>query len=273
MYVRTWPLVQIHCYVHTYYLCSRSWFISYSMYIRTCYAHCVYRKPTLAEQTLAMVSLVIIGMYMYPLNVSNFYCVILYTRTKYVMFLLKSPAAGWQCWGGKELFKAVTLVGQSKCYRSLRSCKERERRSWPRCACCCSKATTAMGKWAGGNSREGTQQVPSCLVWRLLWVHHSISTFQCSLEVVWYLINTTTWWHAWPILFYIFKCNVTPWVLCQSISTPDSMKCWISLSPASQLTLSRRGRPHTGGGATTVKVGQKVKGADKDGTGHRDLAG
>ena len=32
---------------------------------------------------LALVSLMIIDMYMYPLNVSNFYCVILYIRTSY----------------------------------------------------------------------------------------------------------------------------------------------------------------------------------------------
>ena len=39
----------------------------------------------------------------------------------------------------------------------------------------------------------------------------------------------------------------SPWVLCQSISTLDSMNCLVSLSPASQLALSRRGCPHMGG--------------------------
>ena len=127
-YVRIWPLVQVHCYGRTYILRLLKIVIHrYSMYIRTCYAHCVYRKPTLADRTLALVSLMIIDMYMYPLNVSNFYCVILYIRTSYCEIVQnvssQSPAAGWRCGGGKELFKGVTLIAQSKCYRSLRSCK------------------------------------------------------------------------------------------------------------------------------------------------------
>ena len=131
--------------VRTYYVCSRSWFI---VTVHTCHTHCVYRKPTLADQMLALVSLMIIDMYMYPLNVSNFYCVILYIRTSYWKIVKKvssqSPAADWRCGGGKELFKGVTLVAQSKCYRSLRSCRERESRSWPPCECCCFKTTTAV---------------------------------------------------------------------------------------------------------------------------------